>query len=138
VRRGTHGTGRKQNAFQNLRPRSRNHNPENRPAHNLIAENFTGWISAVRECVDQMSLPAETDHEALATYVLAVMEGAVMLSRSCASVEPFDRTIPPAPRPLHSPRKKRRHLTNAILPQGGRNAHLCRTRTRGPNLTSMF
>jgi TetR/AcrR family transcriptional regulator, transcriptional repressor for nem operon len=67
--------------------------PENRPAHNLIAENFSGWIGAIRECLSQMSLPPETDREALATYVLAVMEGAVMLSRSYASVEPFDRTI---------------------------------------------
>jgi AcrR family transcriptional regulator len=69
--------------------------PENRPAHKLIAENFGGWIGAVRECVDAMSdrLPAGTDAEALATYVLAVMEGGVMLSRSYGSVEPFDRTI---------------------------------------------
>lgn len=69
--------------------------PENRPAHKLIAENFRGWIGAVRECIDQMTrqLPRGTDAEALATYVLAVMEGAVMLSRSYGSVEPFDRTI---------------------------------------------
>jgi len=65
--------------------------PENRPAHHLIAENFRGWIAAIRECVDQ--LPVETDREALATYVLAVMEGGVMLSRSYGSVEPFDRTV---------------------------------------------
>src|SRR5580698_8932157 len=69
--------------------------PENRPAHKLIAENFQGWIGAVRESIEQMNgaLPAETDREALATYVLAVMEGAVMLSRSYASVEPFDRSV---------------------------------------------
>src|SRR6201996_7669451 len=28
--------------------------PENRPAHKLIAENFQGWITAVRECIDQV------------------------------------------------------------------------------------
>lgn len=69
--------------------------PENRPAHGLIAENFRGWIGAVRECIDQMRdrLPTSTDAEALATYVLAVMEGGVMLSRSYGSVDPFDRTI---------------------------------------------
>src|SRR5205823_11755464 len=69
--------------------------PENRPAHKLIAENFQGWIGAVRECVDQMKdrLPRNTDAEALATYVLAVMEGGVMLSRSYGSVEPFDRAV---------------------------------------------
>ena len=69
--------------------------PENRPAHKLIAENFRGWIGAVRECIDQVKprLPKNTDLEALATYVLAVMEGGVMISRSYGSVEPFDRAI---------------------------------------------
>lgn len=69
--------------------------PENRPAHALIAKNFQGWIGAVRECVAQLEprLPRGTDLDALATYVLAIMEGGVMLSRSYGSVEPFDRTV---------------------------------------------
>jgi TetR/AcrR family transcriptional regulator, transcriptional repressor for nem operon len=69
--------------------------PENQPAHRLIAENFRGWIAYVRECVDAMKsrLPRGTDHESLATFVLAVMEGGVMLSRSYRSVEPFDRAV---------------------------------------------
>jgi AcrR family transcriptional regulator len=69
--------------------------PENAPAHDLIARNFQGWIEAVRECLAQMkdSLPADTDRDALATYVLVVMEGGVMLSRSYRSVEPFDRAV---------------------------------------------
>ncbi|MBV9088136.1 MAG: TetR/AcrR family transcriptional regulator [Acidobacteriaceae bacterium] len=69
--------------------------PENRPAHRLIAENFRGWIGAVRECIDQMKhrLPPSTDADSLSTYVLAVMEGGVMLSRSYGSVEPFDRAV---------------------------------------------
>jgi|SRR5579862_4502266 len=69
--------------------------PENRPAHKLIAENFRGWIGCVRECVEQLKdrMPAGTDSESVATYVLAVMEGGVMISRSYGSVEPFDRTI---------------------------------------------
>ena len=69
--------------------------PENRPAHRLIAENFQGWIGAIRECLDQMNdrLPRNTDTVALSTYVLAVMEGGVMLSRSYGSVEPFDRSV---------------------------------------------
>jgi TetR/AcrR family transcriptional repressor of nem operon len=67
--------------------------PENRPAHKLIAENFRGWIGAVRECLAVAALPKNTDLEGLATYVLAVMEGGVMLSRSYGSVEPFDRTV---------------------------------------------
>lgn len=69
--------------------------PENRPAHKLIAENFQNWIGVVRECIEQIKdqLPKTTDPDALSTYVLAVMEGGVMLSRSCGSVEPFDRAV---------------------------------------------
>jgi AcrR family transcriptional regulator len=69
--------------------------PENRPAHKLIAENFQNWIGVVRDCVEQIKdqLPKTTDLEALSTYVLAVMEGGVMISRSCGSVEPFDRAV---------------------------------------------
>jgi TetR/AcrR family transcriptional repressor of nem operon len=67
--------------------------PENRPAHRLIAENFQGWIGAVRECLADLDLPGKTDTEALATYVLAVMEGGVMLSRSYGSIEPYDRSV---------------------------------------------
>ncbi len=69
--------------------------PENRPAHALIAKNFQGWIGAVRECVEELRprLPRGTDLDALSTYVLAIMEGGVMLSRSYGSVEPFDRTV---------------------------------------------
>jgi AcrR family transcriptional regulator len=69
--------------------------PENRPAHALIAENFRGWIGAVRGCLTEArdGLVEGTDIGALATYVLAVMEGGVMLSRSYGSVEPFDQSI---------------------------------------------
>jgi TetR/AcrR family transcriptional regulator, transcriptional repressor for nem operon len=38
-------------------------------------------------------MPKGTDLDALATYVLAIMEGGVMLSRSYGSVEPFDRAV---------------------------------------------
>jgi TetR/AcrR family transcriptional repressor of nem operon len=69
--------------------------PENRPAHQLIADNFQGWIGAVRDCLEQCRdrLPNGQDLDALATYVLAVMEGGVMLSRSYGEVKPFDRTV---------------------------------------------
>ena len=69
--------------------------PENAPAHELIAKNFQGWIEAIRECLEDLRpvLAPETDLNALATYVLVVMEGGVMLSRSYRSVEPFDRAI---------------------------------------------
>ena len=69
--------------------------PENAPAHALIARNFKGWIEAVRECLIEMrpAMPEGTDIDALATFVLVTMEGGVMLSRSYRSVEPFDRAI---------------------------------------------
>jgi AcrR family transcriptional regulator len=69
--------------------------PENRPAHRLIAENFREWIGAVRGCLEECRdlLPKGQDLDALATYVLAVMEGAVMLSRSYGDVKPFDLTV---------------------------------------------
>ena len=69
--------------------------PENAPAHKLIAQNFHGWIQAVRECLVEMksSLPRGTDIDALATFILVTMEGGVMLSRSYRSVDPYDRAI---------------------------------------------
>ncbi len=69
--------------------------PENRPAHDLIAGNFRGWIAVVRSCLEEIRdrLPKDIDTESLATHVLAVMEGGVMLSRSYGSVDPFDRAV---------------------------------------------
>jgi TetR/AcrR family transcriptional repressor of nem operon len=88
--------------------------PENRPAHALIAENFRGWIGAVRDCLDQARdrLRPGADTEALATFVLAVMEGGVMLSRSYGAVEPFDRAVS----------QLREHF-RLILRSGGSPAH---------------
>ena len=69
--------------------------PENAPAHMLIARNFQGWIEAILECIVALKndMPSGTDTDALATFVLVTMEGGVMLSRSYRSVEPFDRAV---------------------------------------------
>ncbi len=69
--------------------------PENRPAHSLIAENFRGWIGAVRDCLEEAKdrLAEGVDRDSLAVFVLAVMEGGVMLSRSYGAVEPFDMAV---------------------------------------------
>lgn len=69
--------------------------PENAPAHKLIAQNFQGWIEAVRECLIEMkaSLPRGTNIDALATFILVTMEGGVMLSRSYRTVDPYDRAV---------------------------------------------
>lgn len=70
---------------------------ENLPAHKRIADNFAGWRSAVRKCLqdarDQGRLAPNVDLDALAAFVLTTMEGGVMQSRSYRSVEPFDQSI---------------------------------------------
>jgi TetR/AcrR family transcriptional repressor of nem operon len=68
---------------------------ENAPAHELIATNFRAWTGAIEECLDAMAdaLPPKTDRAGLATFVLVVMVGGVMLSRSYRSPEPFDQAV---------------------------------------------
>jgi TetR/AcrR family transcriptional repressor of nem operon len=69
--------------------------PENRPAHALIARNFAGWIEAVRACLEEARdrLRPGLNLDSLATFVLAIMEGGVMISRSSGNVEPFDQAV---------------------------------------------
>ena len=64
--------------------------PENVPAHALIAENFSAWRSAVESCVRDAGIPHPGD---VATFVLTVMEGAVMQSRAYRSIAPYDTCI---------------------------------------------
>jgi TetR/AcrR family transcriptional repressor of nem operon len=64
--------------------------PENRPAHTLIARNFTGWTEAVRLCLEAARVADAAD---AASFVLTVMEGAVMQSRAYRSIEPFDACV---------------------------------------------
>jgi len=69
--------------------------PENRPAHQLIAENFAAWRDAIVAFLEEARdrLPADLDRDSLAALVLAVMEGGVMQSRSEGTLEPFDRSV---------------------------------------------
>ncbi len=62
---------------------------------NLIVENFDGWRKAISQLVIDASdrLPAEVDAEALSFFVLATMEGSVMLARAHQKIEPFDAAI---------------------------------------------
>jgi len=68
---------------------------ENLPAHGRIAQNFSGWIGAVRECLEgaRGRFPPGLDLDALATFVLTTMEGGVLQSRSCRRLEPFDQSV---------------------------------------------
>jgi TetR/AcrR family transcriptional repressor of nem operon len=64
--------------------------PENAPAHALIAQNFTAWRLAVETCLRTAGIPRPHD---VAAFVLTVMEGAVMQSRAYRSIEPYDACI---------------------------------------------
>lgn len=62
-----------------------------------ISRNFDGWAAAVEKCLKDAQesgrLPQGIDLNRLAQFVLCVMEGGVMLSRSHRNPEPFDRAV---------------------------------------------
>ena len=64
-------------------------------ARERIARNFAGWRKWIRKCLEGASerLPAKVDSERLATFVLTVMEGAVMQARAHHSLEQFDSSV---------------------------------------------
>ena len=59
----------------------------------LIAANFDAWTDAVRGCFAEAKLGAEEEREALAEFVLTVMEGAVMQARTYRDVAYYDRAV---------------------------------------------
>jgi AcrR family transcriptional regulator len=61
----------------------------------LIAVNFDGWVAAVKQCLDAAGarLPSGTDTQALGQFVLTVMEGGVMQSRTHRNLEAFDASV---------------------------------------------
>lgn len=65
------------------------------PVRERLAGNFSGWVDAVRSCLDDAGgrLPDHLDRQALAEFVLTVMEGAVMQARTHRDVAFFDRAI---------------------------------------------
>ena len=60
-----------------------------------IALNFENWRSAIRQCFCDAGdrLPRDIERDKLATFVLTVMEGGVMLARAHRSIEPFDASV---------------------------------------------
>jgi TetR/AcrR family transcriptional regulator, transcriptional repressor for nem operon len=64
-------------------------------ARRLIIENFKAWCEAIRELIEDAAdrFPPDIEPAALATHVLATMEGSVMLARAYRSFEPFDQAI---------------------------------------------
>jgi TetR/AcrR family transcriptional regulator, transcriptional repressor for nem operon len=69
-----------------------NNQPE---ARRLIIENFRAWCDAIRQLIEEAAdrFPSDIEPSALATHVLATMEGSVMLARAYRSFEPFDQAI---------------------------------------------
>ncbi|MBS0282242.1 MAG: hypothetical protein JSR25_13825 [Proteobacteria bacterium] len=65
------------------------------PVRELLAINFDGWVDAVKGCLDaaQDRLPPGTDTRALGQFILTVMEGGVMQSRTHRSLEAFDASV---------------------------------------------
>jgi AcrR family transcriptional regulator len=65
------------------------------PVRELLAANFAGWVTQVQACLDEAHgrLPAGTDTRALATFVLTVMEGGVMQSRTHRTLAAFDACV---------------------------------------------
>jgi TetR/AcrR family transcriptional repressor of nem operon len=61
----------------------------------MLAANFAGWVSHVEACLEaaRERLPVKTDTHALATFVLTVMEGGVMQSRTHRTLEAFDAGV---------------------------------------------
>ena len=61
----------------------------------LLSLNFGGWVHHVQTCLDaaRNRLPAEIDTKQLATFVLTVMEGGVMQSRTHRSLDAFDACV---------------------------------------------
>ena len=64
--------------------------PENTPAHELIARNFAAWRTHVEACLRAADVPRASEAAAM---TLAVMEGAVMQARAERTIEPFDACI---------------------------------------------
>jgi AcrR family transcriptional regulator len=65
------------------------------PVRALLAANFDGWVAAIRECLDAAAdrLPAGTDTGALGQFVLTVMEGGIMQSRTHRTLDAFDASV---------------------------------------------
>jgi TetR/AcrR family transcriptional regulator, transcriptional repressor for nem operon len=64
--------------------------PENAPAHALMADNFSAWKRAVEASLHAADFAAPDE---IATLVLAVMEGGVMQARAYRAIEPFDACV---------------------------------------------
>lgn len=65
------------------------------PVRALLAANFEAWVGAIVDCLEAAAdrLPRDLDRTSLAQFVLTVMEGGVMQSRTHRSLENFDASV---------------------------------------------
>ena len=65
------------------------------PVRALLAANFEAWVGAIVDCLEAAAdrLPLDLDRTSLAQFVLTVMEGGVMQSRTHRSLENFDASV---------------------------------------------
>jgi AcrR family transcriptional regulator len=65
------------------------------PVRALLATNFNGWTRAIEDCLHEARarLPGDIDHKQLASFVLTVMEGGVMQSRTQRTIHDFDAAV---------------------------------------------
>jgi hypothetical protein len=64
-------------------------------AREKIAANFAAWRRHIRNCLDAAAdrLPPNVDRDALAAFVLTVMEGGVMQARAHHDLALYDESI---------------------------------------------
>ena len=65
------------------------------PVRELLAVNFDGWTAAIETCLAAGAerLPSGTDLKRLSQFVLTVMEGGVMQSRTHRTIAAFDACV---------------------------------------------
>lgn len=65
------------------------------PVRALLAANFSGWTRAIEKCIADAGarIPPDIDRKQLASFVLTVMEGGVMQSRTHRSLDAFDASV---------------------------------------------
>jgi TetR/AcrR family transcriptional regulator, transcriptional repressor for nem operon len=65
------------------------------PVRERLAKNFSAWIDAIAECLEQAKarLPADLDRRELAQFVLTTMEGGVMQARTFRDIAYFDAAV---------------------------------------------
>jgi AcrR family transcriptional regulator len=65
------------------------------PVRERLAANFTAWIAAIEECLEDAAdrLPADCNRRELAAFVLTTMEGGVMQARTYRRIESFDGAV---------------------------------------------